>query len=192
MILCFLELILLEVIGLQEKFDLSFYHTLNRNNQSVIGIEPSQIQFKNNDWMINPSNNNQNKIVFDEKLQTFAFDRINAVSGEQKIDLFGVINSENDKDISLNLQDVKLEGITPKIDSLALRGLVNGRLNYRQIDGTTLPIAQVIIDNFYINNYKQGSLVVDAQGGNSLKKYIVSMHALQNENVENIQATGRN
>ncbi len=174
---------------LREKFDLSFYHTLNENNQSVIGIKPSNIKFKDNDWVVNPSDNNQNKVVFDEKLQTFAFDRINAISGDQQIDLLGVINSDSDKDISLNLKDVKLDGITPKIDNLAFSGLVNGRLNYKQVNGTTLPIAQVIIDDFYINDYKQGSLVVDAQGGNSLKKYIVNA-SLQNDNLKSIQATG--
>ncbi|NNC69994.1 MAG: translocation/assembly module TamB, partial [Flavobacteriaceae bacterium] len=174
---------------LQEKFDLSFYHTLNKNNQSVIGLKPSRIKFKENDWKINPSDNNQNKIVFDEKLQTFAFDRINAVSGDQEIDLLGVITDDTNKNLSLNLKDVKLEGITPNIDSLSLTGLVNGRLNYRQINGTTLPIAQIIVDDFYINKYSQGTFIVDAQGGSSLKKYIINA-TLQNEITESIEVQG--
>ncbi len=174
---------------LQEKFDLSFYHTLNENNQSVIGIKPSNIKFKNNDWRINPTDNNQNKVVFDEQLQTFAFDRITAVSGDQEIDLLGVIAGDANKDISLNLKDVKLEGITPKIDSLSLKGLVNGRLNYRAINGRVLPIAQVIVDDFYVNDYNQGSLVIDAQGGSSLKKYVFNA-SLENEVVESIFAKG--
>ena len=107
--------------SLDEKFDLSFYHTLNENNQSVVGLKKSDIRFKENDWQINPTNNKQNKVVFDDKLETFAFDKINIISNEQEIDFAGVITSSNDKDVTLNLKNVKLEGITPSVDSLSLK-----------------------------------------------------------------------
>tara|TARA_R110002073_G_scaffold40547_5_gene115053 strand:- start:159196 stop:163626 length:4431 start_codon:yes stop_codon:yes gene_type:complete len=175
--------------SLDEKFDLSFYHTLNENNQSVVGLKKSDIRFKENDWQINPTNNKQNKVVFDDKLETFAFDKINIISNEQEIDFAGVITSSNDKDVTLNLKNVKLEGITPSVDSLSLKGLVNGSINYKQIKGTPFPIANLNVNDLYINNRSQGDLLITALGDNSLRKYIVDA-TLQNKNFKSLKAKG--
>ena len=175
--------------NLNEKFDLSFYHTLNENNKSVVGLKRSDIQFKNNDWLVNPSNNKQNKVVFDEEFRTFAFDKIHIVSKDQEIDFAGVFTGRNDKDVTLNLKNVKLEGITPKVDSLDIKGLVNGFINYKQIKGTPLPLADLIVNDLHFNNMKQGDLVVNALGDNSLQKYIIDI-SLQNEKVKSIEARG--
>ncbi len=174
---------------LREKFDLSFFHTLNENNQSVVGLKRSNINFKNNDWKINPTNNNQNKVVFDEKFQTFAFDKIDAISGNQKMDLLGVITGKNDKDLKLNLENVKLEGITPKIDSLALKGLVNGVVNYKQLNGELLPIANLNINDLEVNGYRKGDFLVTAKGDNSFKKYTIDA-TLKNEQINSLAIKG--
>jgi len=89
---------------LNEKFDLSFYHTLNENNKSVVGLKKSDIKFKDNEWLVNPTNNRQNKVVIDEKFETFAFDKINIQSKGQEIDFAGIITGKNDKDVTLNLK----------------------------------------------------------------------------------------
>ena len=176
-------------INFDEKFELSFYHTLNENNKSVIGLKKSNIKFKNNDWLVNPSNNKQNKVVIDEKFETFAFDKINILSDEQEIDFAGVITGLNDKDVTLNLKQVKLEGITPKVDSLAIKGLVNGYINYKEINGNPLPIADLVINNLHLNDINQGDLVINALGDNSLRKYIIDV-SLQNGIIRRIDAKG--
>ena len=167
--------------NLNEKFDLSFYHTINENNMSVLGLKKSDIDFKDNNWIINPNNNKQNKVVFDKAMQTFAFDKIKIISEEQEIDLAGVLGGDNSTDIILNLKDVKLKGITPFIDNLSLNGLVNGTVNYKKINGEIYPTAQITINDFYANNYKQGNLFIDANGNNSLKQYAIQVR-LENEN----------
>ena len=174
---------------LNEKFDLSFYHTLNENNKSVVGLKKSDIKFKDNDWLVNPTNNKQNKVVIDEKFETFAFDKINIISKDQEIDFAGVITGKNDKDVTLNLKNVKLEGITPRVDSLDMKGLVNGYINYKQIKGNPLPIADLIINDLHLNNINQGNLIVNALGDNSLRKYIIDV-SLENEKIKRIDATG--
>ena len=174
---------------LREKFDLSFFHTLNENNQSVVGLKRSNIKFKNNDWKVNPTNNKQNKVVFDERFQTFAFDKIDAISGNQKIDILGVITGKNDKDLKLNLENVKLEGITPKIDSLALKGLVNGTINYKQLNGESLPIANLSINDLEVNSYRKGDLLITARGDNSFKKYVIGA-SLKNKQINSLVVKG--
>jgi hypothetical protein len=174
---------------LNEKFDLSFYHTLNENNKSVIGLKRSNIKFKENDWLVNPTNNKQNKVVIDEKFQTFAFDKINIISKDQEIDFAGIITGKNDKDVTLNLKNVLLEGVTPRIDSLDIKGLVNGYINYKQIKGNPLPIADLIVNDLKFNNINQGNLIVNALGDNSLRKYIIDV-SLENEKIKKIDAKG--
>jgi len=175
--------------NLKEKFDLSFYHTLNENNQSVVGLKRSDINFKDNDWQINPNNNKQNKVVFDEQFKLFAFDKINIISNEQEIDFAGIINGKNDKDVILNLKNVKLEGITPAIDNFSLAGLVNGSVNYKQLKGTPLPIANLSVNDLFVNDNDQGDLLVTALGDNSLRKYIIDA-SLQNDKFKSFEGKG--
>jgi len=167
--------------NLDENFNLSFYHTINENNMSVVGLKKSDITFKENTWLINPTNNKQNKVVFDKALNTFAFDKIKVISEDQEIDFAGVMGGDNSTDMVLNLKDVKLKGITPYIDKLSLNGLVNGTVNYKKFNGKVFPSAQLTINDFYANHYKQGNLFIDANGSNSIKQYAIEVR-LENEN----------
>lgn len=175
--------------NLKEKFDLSFYHTINKNNKSVVGLKKSNIRFKDNDWAINPSDNKQNKVVISEDFKLFAFDKINAVSKNQKIDIAGIIDGNNDKDLNLNLENVFLAGITPVIDNLKLNGLVNGSVNFKQVKGRYLPVANVAIDKLKINDISQGDLAIKANGVNSLQKFEV-VATLQNEAIKSLDVKG--
>ncbi len=167
--------------NLKEKFDLSFYHTINENNMSVIGLKKSNINFKDNDWQINPTNNKQNKVVFDKGFHTFAFDKIKVFSEDQAIDFAGVMSGKNNKDITLNLKDVKLQGITPFIENFSLKGLVNGTINYKQNNGETFPTADLTVNDFYVNDFEQGDLFIMAKGYNSINEYAIEAR-LENEN----------
>ena len=56
-----------------EKYNLAFYHTFNKENKSVFGLQKSDFTFKNNKWVINPKNNLENKVVYDNKTKTYNF-----------------------------------------------------------------------------------------------------------------------
>ncbi len=165
--------------GLEEKYDLSFYHTLNENRMSVVGLKKSTINIKGNDWVVNPTNNNQNKVIFDATFNTFALDKTKAIFDNQVIDIAGII-SKNNKDLTLNLQNVKLEGITPFIENFKLKGLVNGDVNYKQISGDAFPIANLSINKLNVNDLDQGDLFITAKGEKSIKKYEVELKVVNN------------
>lgn len=156
---------------LKEKYNLSFYHTINTNNQSVFGIKKSDMVIKNNTWNINPYNNNQNKIIFDQSYKNFAIDKINFVSGYQFIDLAGVVDGKENKNIDLRFENVNLKDITPSIDSLVINGKVNGSLNLKMVDNKTLPFANLRVNYFNINNDYYGDLVFNAEGDELIKNY---------------------
>ncbi len=173
----------------KEHYDLSFYHTINNNNQSVFGIKKSEFTVKDNVWQINPKNNNLNKIVFDNSLETFAIDKISFKSGYQFIDLAGVINNEKNKHIDLKLENVNLNAITPTIDSVYLGGKVNGTFSIKEIQGKMLPFANVRINYFNVNQDYYGDLSFTAQADDKENHYGFDATIL-NADLKSFQAKG--
>ncbi len=161
--------------SLTEKYSLSLYNTINKEGKPVFGIKKSTINVKNISWVINPSNNKENKIIFDNKFKSFDIKKIVLKSGNQKVDFEGIISDKNNKNLQLNLENVALQNITPKIDSLSLKGNINGNLNIKQVNGMLMPITDMTIDNFVVNKSYQGNVIFNAQGFNTLKKYELNL-----------------
>jgi hypothetical protein len=172
-----------------EKFDLSFYHTFNKESKSVFGLQKSNFIFKNNTWVINPENNLKNKVVFDSKTKLYTINQFLIASKGQKIEFQGTMRDTISKDFKFNFQNVKLSNITPDIDSLKLRGVINGTLNYNQLNKQVKPTANLTVSNFNINNSYQGDLKVGIEGQNSLEDYIVDI-SLKRDNSISFSAIG--
>ena len=165
-----------------EQFSLLFYHTFNKQNKSVFGIQKSNFTFKENKWVVNPENNLENKFVYDNKTKTYTFSPFIITSENQRIDFEGVIRDTISKDIRLNFKNVNLANITPNIDSLNLEGLVNGTLDYSQLNEQIEPVANLSISNFKINNSRQGDLRVAVEGKNSLRQFAIDVSLKLNDN----------
>ena len=172
-----------------EDYNLAFYHTFNNENKSVFGIQKSNFTFKNNQWVINPTNNFDNKVVIDSKAKVYDFSPFIIQSKEQKIAFSGQINDTISKDLKFDFKNVKLSSITPEIDSLKFNGLLNGSLNYNQVQKQLKPTANFTINDFKVNNSYQGNLKVQVEGKNSLKNYSVHV-SLEREGYENLFANG--
>ena len=154
-----------------EDYNLSFYHTFNNENKSVFGIQKSNFTFKNNIWLINPANNFENKVVYDNTTNSYKFSPFLIQSNNEEIKFSGEINSEISKDLKFNFKNVNLASITPNIDSLSLKGVINGLLNYKQLQKQVRPSVNISVSNFYINKSHQGDLKIAIEGKNSIKKY---------------------
>ncbi|MFK5958227.1 MAG: translocation/assembly module TamB domain-containing protein [Lutibacter sp.] len=175
--------------GNTEDYNLAFYHTFNEENKSVFGVQKSNFTFKNNEWIINPTNNFENKVVYENKTNTYNINPFLITSNQQKIQFSGTINDTISKNIVFDFKDVKLANITPKIDSLNLKGIINGKLNYSQLQKQIRPSANLTISNFDINNSHQGDLKINIEGKNSLKKYALDISLERNNNI-NFSAVG--
>jgi hypothetical protein len=155
-----------------EDFNLSFYHTINADNKSIFGIQKSDFTFKNNKWLVNGAGNDLNKLVYDNRLKSMDLEKFDIRSKNQKIGFFGKMDNRNlSKELAFNFSNVELENITPNIDSLNLKGLVNGSINYQQQKDQIVPTANIEIKDFNINNSDQGDLKIAVEGKNSLRKY---------------------
>ena len=173
----------------QDNYDLSFYHTINEENNSVIGFKRSSLKFKNNEWFLNEEDNKDNKIVFDNNFLDWELKELVLSHQNERISLKGVVKDSTAKDIKTNFENVRLSHITPYIDSLDLRGLVNGNLDILQKEGVYLPNSSVNIANFTINDILMGDLDLAVEGDESLTNYQIDTH-LNNDNTKVLSALG--
>lgn len=172
-----------------ETYDLSFYHTFNAENQSVVGIQKSSFNFKNNEWFINPENNSDNKLVIDATNKTYTFSPFLISSKDEQIDFSGIINDTISKDLSFNFKNVNLDDITPEIDSLSLEGLINGNIQFTEFNEIVRPAVDLSVTNFNINDSYQGNLDINVEGKNSITQYLLDV-SLEREDDVNFSAVG--
>ncbi len=172
-----------------DSYDLSLYHTINEDGNSVVGFKKSQVVFKDNRWYINKENNNRNRIVFDNNFKDIDIQTIVLSHKDERIDLKGVVRDSTYKDIKAQFTNVDLAKITPAIDSLDLQGRVNGKLDILQKEGAYYPNSTVAIDQFTINDYLLGQFDLTVQGNTSLSSYEIKSK-LENQEGAPLVANG--
>ncbi len=158
-----------------DKFNLSFYHTINEENNSVIGFKTSDVTVKDYKWFINGSDDRFNKISFNKDLSSIEIDRLNMNHGTEEVTLSGFIKDSTEKDLKLKFKNVLLSKITPDIDSLSIEGRVNGKLDILQKNGGYLPNSTVVIDNFKVNDFPLGDFNAQIVGNEDLSNYNVDV-----------------
>lgn len=181
-----------EFAGGKEKndiFNLSLYHTINEYGKSVVGMKKSDIVFKDNKWFVNAENDTLSKISFDNNFKDILIDKFVLSHESEKIELEGMLSDSAYKDIQLHFKDVDVGKITPEIDSLKLRGIVNGDFNFLQKENLYYPESTVTIDGFSVNEIPFGDLVLDIAGNEDLSSYEVDI-TLKNMGFPLLTATG--
>jgi hypothetical protein len=176
-------------INKTEKYNLGFYHTIDVNNKSVVGVNSSDFTFRNTTWLINPNENNENKVIFDTGLSKFDFYGFDLVSEDQKIGFSGSMSGDFYKDLNFTFENVNLTGITPEIEDWNFAGLINGKVEYNQNREGILPIANVKVEDFFVNETFLGDLNIGMKGVNSIEKFDVEISTAIN-NYKNLIAIG--
>ncbi|SDB38453.1 Family of unknown function [Flavobacteriaceae bacterium MAR_2010_188] len=172
-----------------DTYDLSMFYTIDPENKSVVGFKKSKFNFKENDWFINENKNAQNKVVFDRQFNEFVIYDLVVNHEEEEIALSGALRDSTYKQLNVDFTEVQLAKITPSIDSLSMRGKVNGRLNLQQEGGIYLPSSDVEISNLEVNDIQLGNLKAKVSGNRSLTNYSVDV-ILQNDNIKSLVAKG--
>ncbi|WP_430468057.1 translocation/assembly module TamB domain-containing protein [Winogradskyella ouciana] len=173
----------------QDEFNLNLFYTIDEANKSIVGFRKSDVKFKGYDWFVNSEKNSFNKIRFDRQFKSFDIFPITINQGNEEIELSGIINDKANKNIRVDFKDVQLVKITPRIDSLSLRGIVNGKLDIVQNNGVYLPKSDVEISSLFVNDYDLGNLTASIEGNNSITDYNVDV-SLVNDNLTSLLAKG--
>ena len=164
-----------------DSYNLNFYHTFNADNRSVIGLKRSDISFKGNTWLLNKDGNQKNKVIVNRTLDSIQIEEIvmNNNNREQ-IRLRGELADSTYKDLQLDFKIVSLDKITPAIDSLRLKGEINGTLNILQKDDIYLPSCNLEISDFGVNDMDLGMLTIGIVGNRDLTEYVVNSQISDN------------
>ncbi|WP_330444558.1 translocation/assembly module TamB domain-containing protein [Flavivirga abyssicola] len=172
-----------------DSYNLSFYHTINEEKESVIGFKKSDVTIKNNKWFINENKDRFNKIAFNKGFTKFDIDRLRINHNNEEIKLSGILRDSTEKDLKLSFKNVDLAKITPDIDSLSLAGNVNGKLDILQKNGNYLPNSSVIIDDFKVNDFLLGSFDAAITGNKTLTNYKLDV-TIKNDTSRSFSAKG--
>ncbi|WP_391593604.1 translocation/assembly module TamB domain-containing protein [Winogradskyella sp.] len=173
----------------QDAFNLNLFYTIDDTNKSVVGFKKSDVRFKDYEWFINSKKDSLNKIRFDRGFKAFDVYPIEINQGNEEITFSGSITDSLNKNINIDFKDVQLVKITPRIDSLALRGIVNGKLNLVQNNGVYLPKSNVEVSKLFVNDFDLGNLTANIEGDNSITDYNVNV-SLVNDNLTSLEAIG--
>jgi hypothetical protein len=173
----------------EDLFNLSLYHTINPAGKSVIGVKKSDITYKGKVWYLNENNNRLNKVVFDDNFKEIRLDSLVLSHEEQLIQMAGMLRDSTYKDIKVRFKDVNIGDITPELDSLRLKGTMNGKFDFLQKNGAYYPNSTVTIDGVNINDIPFGDLNLKIDGNEDLTKYRINTTLINND-VKSISAIG--
>jgi len=172
-----------------DDYKLNLYHTINENNKSVFGFKKSKFKVNDYEWFINELNDKKSKVVFDKKFEDVKLEQFVISHNTEFLKLYGELHGDNEKNISLDINDVKLSKLLPEIKHFNFKGLANGKLKLLQEKGVYKPIAGVAITDFNINNRELGLFKLDVEGDDEFNKYRISS-SIENESVKSLNANG--
>lgn len=171
-------------------YNLNLYHTINSQNKNVVGIKKSEVKFKENLWFLNENESNDNKIIFDKKLQNFTVENISMSHDNQSINLFGDFQGQTNKNLNLKFKNVDLKQITPSLDNFLFDGLVNGIVNLKQNQSIYQPTSALQIQQLTINNNLLGDMNLSIKGDDDLQNFLIQSN-IENNNVNHFNAAGK-
>ncbi|PZX62561.1 uncharacterized protein DUF490 [Salegentibacter mishustinae] len=173
----------------EDFFNVNLFHTINEENKSVVGIQRSDLTFKNNTWYLNEEGNKNNKIVFDLDFKDIIIDSLVMSHKNEEIRLSGEMRDSTYKDFKMEFDEVDIGKITPHVDSLRLAGMLNGKLDLLQENGAYYPNTDLRIDSLNINDNLLGNLVLNVEGNETLTNYAINANLRKNGH-ESLNAIG--
>lgn len=170
-------------------YNLNLYHTIDKQRNSIVGFNKSELKFKDYLWYLNEQDKADNKIIFDKQLRNFRIDNIILSREQQEMALNGTLTGMDQKDLKLTFKDVDLDGITPDIDDFNIRGKLDGSVSFRQDKDVFQPTSSLLVEGLVVNDNLLGNLNIDITGDDTFRSFDVNS-SLVNDNLESFNAGG--
>lgn len=171
-----------------DKYNLSFYHTVNEANSSVVGIRKSDITFQGNKWLLNELNKDV-QLRFDHDFKEFSLDSLFINHNDERIMLAGDFMGKDTKDIQVDFKNVRVASLLKPMDPLQLKGAINGSLDLKQTAGKYKPSSDFTIKDLAINKTELGDFDMQVVGNEDLTRYNINAQ-LANDRSKTLRATG--
>ena len=172
-----------------DDYKLNLYHTINKDNKSVIGFKKSELKINDYEWFINELNDKKSKVVFDKNFKDVTLERFVVSHNSEFLKLFGELHGDKEKDVNLEINEVKLSKLLPEIKHFKFKGIANGKLKLLQEKGVYKPTAGIEIADFNINNRKLGLFKLNIEGDDEFNKYHINS-SIENETLKSLNAIG--
>lgn len=172
----------------RDEFSFNFSHTINEEGNSVVGIRPSQLKFKNVNWSLERESDRQT-IIFDNNFNNVTVKPIVMFHEDQKVTFSGHKTGSLTKDFKLNFENVNLFEVTPSLEDFEFGGILNGDLQVIQDKGIYYPESSLEVEGFLVNNINYGDLIMDIVGNESLTSYSVNAE-MKGEHFDYMTAKG--
>jgi len=174
-----------------DTFNLEFYHTIDKENSSVVGLKKSNFTYKGYTWEANRNRDKtKNKIIFDKDFKTIDIQSIILSFKDEEININGITRGKDYKNIKATFTNVDLNKITPRIDSLKFGGEVNGEFTFFQESGLYVPGSTILINDLSINQTALGVLKLDVEGNTDLTEYKVDTKLINDQEKRTMSAIG--
>ena len=163
---------------LEDTFQISTYYT-SEKSKDVLGLKKSKIHFKNVDWLLNPLQDEENKIVYNWANNHFDIKKCMIVTQEdaQK----KIVFTGDDKQMSLKISDIDLNALMPSRKELDFIGLLNGEFLFTKEGKAYSPKGYLKIKKFGLNGYVQGDLLTQITAPNHQQYDIFLQISKQNK-----------
>ena len=174
--------------SLTESYNLKLFQTIDQESNIVVGFLNSEINFFNNTWVINPSNNKSSKIVYSPKTKALEIDSIYISNNQQSILVHGHKNN-NEQKYFAHIENVILKDLINKDFRYKIQGVMNADVSV-SIEGEDIkPVANMSIDSLFFNSNYMGDLEVDMQSAQNNKVYSTNVGLVKNE-IKTLDASG--
>lgn len=172
----------------KDSFQLNFYHTIDKNRASVVGLNTSKILFKNKEWVINKQKD-ENQLVINRKLDSVSIKNVKIQHKNQGITFGGYWTENQHKNMHLVFDKVQLFDVIPEIEGMVLEGALNGRLSLIQQQNKYFPSSDLVVEKFSLNGYSLGDLEMGIEGNEDLTNFKVNTQFI-NEKQESFRTIG--
>ena len=152
----------------RDKYNLSFYYTMDKNQNFVFGIQKSSLLFRDIPWKINPDEN-FNRIYYDTHIDSLYINDVGLRHNEEQVHLIGY-KTKHKLNFDVNLDSISLSHITPELTDFDFKGKLNGNVHLTKYKKEILPSALVYINDFTFNDVLLGDtrLKINTLSGNNV------------------------
>ena len=158
----------------EELNKISFSHTIDSNNKSVISFYDMELVINDQKWLIEKNNETELPVLsFSRSEKDFSLINANFISGDQNLDI-NISEDSKNSDYSLNFQNVSLENFTSNKNKIFFQALVNGKVDLIKNNNEYMGSSSLKIDGLKANNSLLGSANLNINASKDLKSFVMS------------------
>lgn len=163
-----------------------FYLT-TLNDYVSLGIDNLYLEYLNSIWT--NKENKENKVDYNYKTGEWNFYDISFGNKDQEFDFEGNIKKNKSKNLKLELRNIKIDDVLPKIDSLNIEGIASGKVYFNEKNNLLKPSGDLFIKDLKINEVAYGNMATSIKPNRKDMGYDINFN-IYNDSINSVGASG--